>query len=209
MIFNKTSQTNNFLQIVLNMDRLSYKAKGLFAYLISNYTENGVSLRQLIEASYDGQSSVISGLRELINSRIVYEVEIKDKCIIMIDFKGIEWNLRMQQEFMKSFEDVTPISPPPFPNIEEVKQEECETLEETNEDKLLLQALEMIVKEKQASVSFLQRRLRIGYTRAARIIDTLHDKGYVGPYEGSKAREVLINEEQFQEIVNEKVMIKQ
>jgi S-DNA-T family DNA segregation ATPase FtsK/SpoIIIE len=44
-----------------------------------------------------------------------------------------------------------------------------------------------------ASVSLLQRRFRIGYTRAARLIDAMEDNGIVGPYEGSKPREVLIS----------------
>jgi S-DNA-T family DNA segregation ATPase FtsK/SpoIIIE len=59
----------------------------------------------------------------------------------------------------------------------------------------------MIVLEgKQASVSYLQRRLRIGYTRAARLIDMMEAKSIVGPYEGSKPREVLMTAEQFTQL---------
>ncbi len=47
----------------------------------------------------------------------------------------------------------------------------------------------------QASVSILQRRLRLGYTRAARIIDSMEQEGLVGPFEGSKPRKILIDRE--------------
>jgi S-DNA-T family DNA segregation ATPase FtsK/SpoIIIE len=54
--------------------------------------------------------------------------------------------------------------------------------------------VELVVRHKQGSVSLLQRRLGIGYQRAARLIDQLENSGIVGPYDGSKAREVLVNE---------------
>ncbi|SDC88212.1 DNA segregation ATPase FtsK/SpoIIIE, S-DNA-T family [Paenibacillus sp. UNCCL117] len=66
------------------------------------------------------------------------------------------------------------------------------------EDELYDQAVQIILEAKQASVSLLQRRMRIGYTRAARLIDTMEAKGVVGPYEGSKPREVLVSLEQYQ-----------
>lgn len=71
--------------------------------------------------------------------------------------------------------------------------------DEPPEDELFNQAVQIILEAKQASVSLLQRRMRIGYTRAARLIDSMEAKGIVGPYEGSKPREVLITLEQFQE----------
>ncbi|PWW06457.1 S-DNA-T family DNA segregation ATPase FtsK/SpoIIIE [Paenibacillus cellulosilyticus] len=58
-------------------------------------------------------------------------------------------------------------------------------------DELFDQAVGIVVDAKQASVSLLQRRMRVGYTRAARLIDQMEAKGVVGPYEGSKPREVL------------------
>lgn len=63
------------------------------------------------------------------------------------------------------------------------------------EDELYDQAVQIILEAKQASVSLLQRRMRIGYTRAARLIDSMEAKGVVGPYEGSKPREVLVTPE--------------
>jgi S-DNA-T family DNA segregation ATPase FtsK/SpoIIIE len=65
-------------------------------------------------------------------------------------------------------------------------------------DELFDQAVQIVVEAKQASVSLLQRRMRIGYTRAARLIDQMEARMIVGPYEGSKPREVLMSLEQFQ-----------
>lgn len=68
------------------------------------------------------------------------------------------------------------------------------------EDDLFEQAVMIVLEGKQASVSYLQRRLRIGYTRAARLIDMMEAKSIVGPYEGSKPREVLMTAEQFTQL---------
>jgi S-DNA-T family DNA segregation ATPase FtsK/SpoIIIE len=59
-------------------------------------------------------------------------------------------------------------------------------------DELLVDAAEMVLETGSASVSMLQRRLRVGYTRAGRLIDMLERRGIVGPYEGSKARQILV-----------------
>ncbi|HHV56141.1 MAG TPA: DNA translocase FtsK [Firmicutes bacterium] len=76
-----------------------------------------------------------------------------------------------------------------------------EAVAEDEEDELFGKALEIVVESGHASASYLQRRLRIGYTRAARIIDQLAEKGYVGPAEGSKPRPVLISKERYQHLV--------
>lgn len=74
------------------------------------------------------------------------------------------------------------------------------TEKEEDEDELFYEAVQAIIENKQASVSLLQRRLRIGYARAARLIDSMEARGIVGPYEGSKPRTVLINENQFNDM---------
>jgi DNA segregation ATPase FtsK/SpoIIIE, S-DNA-T family len=63
-----------------------------------------------------------------------------------------------------------------------------------DEDALLDRAIEVVVTAQTASVSLLQRRLRVGYTRAGRLIDMLERRGIISPYEGSKPRRVLISE---------------
>jgi S-DNA-T family DNA segregation ATPase FtsK/SpoIIIE len=63
-----------------------------------------------------------------------------------------------------------------------------------DEDPLLERAIEVVVTAQTASVSLLQRRLRVGYTRAGRLIDMLERRGIISPYEGSKPRRVLVGE---------------
>lgn len=67
-------------------------------------------------------------------------------------------------------------------------------------DEMLPQAVDVIFDTKQASVSMLQRRLKLGYARAARIVDQMEEIGVVGPFEGSKPRQVLITKEQWAEM---------
>ena len=67
-------------------------------------------------------------------------------------------------------------------------------------DELLPQAVEVIFETKQASVSMLQRRLKLGYSRAARIVDQMEEIGVVGPFEGSKPRQIIITPEQWKEM---------
>lgn len=67
-------------------------------------------------------------------------------------------------------------------------------------DELLPQAVDVIFDTKQASVSMLQRRLKLGYSRAARIVDQMEELGIVGPFEGSKPRQILITKEQWAEM---------
>jgi len=64
-------------------------------------------------------------------------------------------------------------------------------------DELYETAAKLIIETGQASVSILQRRLRLGYTRAARLIDMMQDEGLVGPYRGSKPREILVDREKW------------
>ena len=67
-------------------------------------------------------------------------------------------------------------------------------------DELLPQAVDVILETNQASVSLLQRRLKLGYSRAARLVDQMEEIGVVGPFQGSKPRDILITKQQWQEM---------
>ena len=72
------------------------------------------------------------------------------------------------------------------------------TAEELDGDEMLPAAVDVILETGQASVSMLQRRLKLGYARAARIVDEMEEKGIVGPYQGSKPRTILVTKEQWE-----------
>ena len=67
-------------------------------------------------------------------------------------------------------------------------------------DELLPAAVEVVLETGQASVSMLQRRLKLGYSRAARLVDQMEERGIVGPFEGSKPRQLLIDKAKWQEM---------
>ena len=80
--------------------------------------------------------------------------------------------------------------------IEEIQVQELENSGAENEDVLLPKAIELAVENQQISISMLQRRLRIGYARAARLIDEMENRKIIGGYEGSKPRKVFISKEE-------------
>jgi S-DNA-T family DNA segregation ATPase FtsK/SpoIIIE len=81
----------------------------------------------------------------------------------------------------------TPTASDPEPNTDEL----CG-------DEMLPAAVDVILETGQASVSMLQRRLKLGYARAARIVDEMEEKGIVGPFQGSKPRDILVTKEQWE-----------
>ncbi len=79
--------------------------------------------------------------------------------------------------------------------IDETSQASGEDFDPSERDALFLEAAKIIVQHQQGSTSLIQRRLKLGYNRAGRIIDQLESAGVIGPFEGSKARQVLIRDE--------------
>jgi S-DNA-T family DNA segregation ATPase FtsK/SpoIIIE len=74
---------------------------------------------------------------------------------------------------------------------------------EDSDDELVAEAMRIVVLHQQASTSMLQRRLKVGYSRAARLLDILEERGVVGPSEGAKGREVLVTEQELADRAHE------
>jgi len=91
-----------------------------------------------------------------------------------------------------------------LPSVQENKPEDYSGAANGERDPLFYEALRLVVMHQQGSISLLQRRLRIGYSRAARLIDELEAAGIVGPFTGSKAREVLVDENYLENLDTER-----
>ena len=105
-------------------------------------------------------------------------------------------------EFLKSQGEVT-YSDEIMEQIENSDETDKELKEEDDEqttDPLLLEAIDTVVETGQASTSFIQRRFKVGYARAGRIIDQMEERGIISGYQGSKPREVLMSKERWQEL---------
>jgi S-DNA-T family DNA segregation ATPase FtsK/SpoIIIE len=173
----------------------------------------------LIVATQTPRADVITGvIKANIPSRIAFQVASKIDSRVILDENGADRLLgqgdmlylppstsrliRAQgvlvtdEEIHRLVEFVSAQSPPAFdlamqdklqlssPPADEVTEEDEELVEK---------CLEIIRQEKRASTSLLQRRLRLGYTRAARIVDILEQRGILGPGEGAKPREILVD----------------
>jgi S-DNA-T family DNA segregation ATPase FtsK/SpoIIIE len=101
------------------------------------------------------------------------------------------------EEIRKVVEHASAQSEPAFENSihERMQSSSGEGEEEVSDEdeELVEKCIEVMRQEKKASTSLFQRRLRLGYTRAARILDILEDRGYVGPGEGAKPRDILVD----------------
>ncbi len=173
----------------------------------------------LIVATQTPRADVVTGvIKANIPSRIAFQVASKIDSRVILDENGADRLLgqgdmlylppsasrliRAQgvlvtdDEIHRLVEFVSEQSPPAFDAAMHEKLQSAATPEEevTEEDEELVEkCLEIIRQEKRASTSLLQRRLRLGYTRAARIVDILEQRGILGPGEGAKPREILVD----------------
>jgi DNA segregation ATPase FtsK/SpoIIIE, S-DNA-T family len=98
-----------------------------------------------------------------------------------------------EEEIMKIVRHTRKYGKAKYVDIEEnLEDEDSDDIDNSADDALFVEAIKIIEETKKASASYLQRRLSIGYNRAARIIELAEERGYVGPQQGSKPREVYI-----------------
>jgi S-DNA-T family DNA segregation ATPase FtsK/SpoIIIE len=173
----------------------------------------------LIVATQTPRADVVTGvIKANIPSRIAFQVASKIDSRVILDENGADRLLgqgdmlylppstsrliRAQgvlvtdEEIHRLVEFVSAQSPPSFDLAmqDKLQLSSATTEEVTEEDEELVEkCLEIIRQEKRASTSLLQRRLRLGYTRAARIVDILEQRGILGPGEGAKPREILVD----------------
>jgi S-DNA-T family DNA segregation ATPase FtsK/SpoIIIE len=113
--------------------------------------------------------------------------------------KRLQGTYVSDQEIKKIVEYLRNIREPSYQEEILTRQYESEDMGDLAGDELLPQAKEVILRANRASASLLQRRLRVGYARAARLLDLLEQQGMIGPADGAKPREVLIPKEEKQE----------
>ena len=173
----------------------------------------------LVVATQTPRADVVTGvIKANIPSRIAFQVASKIDSRVILDENGADRLLgqgdmlylppstsrliRAQgvlvtdEEIRSVVEFVSSQSPAAFDTAMQEKFDMADTpAEEVSEEdeELVEKCLEIIRQEKRASTSLLQRRLRLGYTRAARIVDILEQRGILGPGEGAKPREILVD----------------
>jgi DNA segregation ATPase FtsK/SpoIIIE, S-DNA-T family len=157
------------------------------AFAVSSQTDSRVILDQGGAESLLGQGDML--FKPLGTSRLqrVQGAYVSEEEIALV----VEQTRQREQELDESYLEL----PEAFAEPGEGSGEDGEF--DPDDDPLLDKAIEIVVQTQTASVSLLQRRLRVGYTRAGRLIDMLERRGIVSGYEGSKPRRVLVDESQY------------
>ncbi|MCI8362818.1 MAG: DNA translocase FtsK [Clostridia bacterium] len=107
----------------------------------------------------------------------------------IVDFVKTEGEPKYNEDIIESIE-----------NANKSDREMVEEASEDDTDPFLMDAIEVVVETGQASTSFIQRRFKVGYARAGRIIDQMEERGIISGYQGSKPREVLMSKERWKEL---------
>jgi len=156
------------------------------AFAVSSQTDSRVILDSGGAESLLGQGDML--FKPLGTSRLqrVQGAYVSEEEIALV----VEQTRQREQELDESYLELPEVFAEPG---EETDDGEFDP----DDDPLLDKAIEIVVQTQTASVSLLQRRLRVGYTRAGRLIDMLERRGIVSGYEGSKPRRVLVDESQY------------
>jgi len=107
----------------------------------------------------------------------------------IVDFVKANGEVTYNEDILESIE-----------NNNKTDKEMAEQMEDDDTDAFLNEAIEVVIETRQASTSFIQRRFKVGYARAGRIIDQMEERGIISGYQGSKPREVLMSKERWAEL---------
>jgi DNA segregation ATPase FtsK/SpoIIIE, S-DNA-T family len=156
------------------------------AFAVSSQTDSRVILDSGGAESLLGQGDML--FKPLGTSRLqrVQGAYVSEEEIALV----VEQTRQREQELDESYLELPEVFAEPDNDTEDGEFD-------PDDDPLLDKAIEIVVQTQTASVSLLQRRLRVGYTRAGRLIDMLERRGIVSGYEGSKPRRVLVDESQY------------
>jgi len=207
-----------YLVIVIDelADLMLVASRDTEEYLIRLAQKARASGIHLIVATQRPSVDVITGLiKANFPTRISYQVSSRMDSRVILDTMGAERLLgmgdllfmppgtsrlkRIHGPFV-SEEEVTRVTeflkaqaaPDYEPGITEMREKDEEIAENGERDEKYADAVELVAETRNASISMLQRRLRVGYNRAARIIETMEKEGLIGPSDGIKAREVYV-----------------
>lgn len=188
--------------------RLAQKARACGMHLVLATQRPSVDvLTGLIKANVP--SRIAFAVSSQIDSRTILDMAGAEKLIGKGDMlfypMGASKPLRVQGAFIsdaeidKMTEFIKQQGEPEYDeSVQKAQSEHNDSEMDFFEDELMRQAIDMVLETGQASASMLQRRFRIGYTRAARMVDTMEAMHIVGPSNGSKAREILMTPEEVQ-----------
>lgn len=199
--------TSNRIEILIT--RLAQMARAVGIHLILATQRPSVDvITGLIKANFS--SRIAFQVASKVDSRTILDCNGAEKLVgagdMLFLMTGKAEPIRLHGAYVStgeiekvaSFVKSQEVEVKPLEHLEPERIEEHAQQEQEAED-LFRQAAELVVRHKQGSVSLLQRRLAVGYQRAARLIDQLEAAGIVGPYDGSRAREVLVDQSYLKE----------
>jgi len=207
-----------YLVIVIDelADLMLVSSRDTEEYLIRLAQKARASGIHLIVATQRPSVDVITGLiKANFPTRISYQVSARTDSRVILDAMGAERLLGMgdllfmppgtsrlrrihgpfvtEEEVTRVTEFIKAQAAPAYEaGITEMREAEEEVAENGDRDEKYTDAVELVAETRNASISMLQRRLRVGYNRAARIIETMEKEGLIGPSDGIKAREVYV-----------------
>ncbi|WP_286925101.1 MULTISPECIES: DNA translocase FtsK [Lysinibacillus] len=198
-IQNSTDVIDFIINRVLHNKKINSTSKALLVF-IQRYNFD-ITMSQIVEHFKEDIGIIEQGIKDLIKLNLLVEKQIEDSKdrFFTLNARCIDEAEHLLKEFTNTTSEPVFIS-----NIKSQCNDDCK--EEMDNPKLnkyiktddeysfLQDAIELVIKEQTASVSMLQRKFRIGYARAARLVETLEERGVVSPPDGSKPREVLVKD---------------